>query len=352
MKKVRNILLISVLLISFNGISQRFSRSSLEMSVGYNKYSDKLGDSRGDILVNTGYRYMLTRTFGLQGFWQFDVIKSKDYYNHTQCEYSVVSNLFRIEMFKKLARFGRFNVNATTGLGATFYYLENDQRARVFNYTAAGNVFYAIGQNRNPWGAIKLEYRGTANTSQDYTLNNNFRTTSTPIQAFKQDISLGFIIYLDQNSKTTHADWVNKKRKNRIVTNNIVTPTIKKIDTIIVQKEIKQEMVIPHEVVLFEEGSDEINTDSQRTSIIKMAEFLDKHPDVKIEVVGASCGGKGSAQRNLELSISRAKKVYDKIASLRGNDYSRLSYRGTGVDTKYKHKDQDVQKRVNFIIYK
>lgn len=344
-------LLVLFLLVFTTVKAQKFARQSLEMSIGRNLYSDKLGDSRGDILVNTGYRYMFTPTFGLQGFWQFDVIRAKQNLSHPDCDYAAVSNNLRLEVFKRLARFGKITFNGTAGAGVTFFYLRDDARQRAFNYTAAGNIFYSLGQERNPWGALKLEYRGIANTGQDYTLNQRFRTTSTPIQAFKQDISLGFLVYLDTGRNKSHADWTEKRR--RMLSDCIECKEGEILQDInIYPTSIQKEIVIPHEVVLFEEGSAEINTDSQRTAIIKMVEFLENHPDTKIEVVGSACGGKGSPERNFELSVSRAKVVYDKMASLRNDNYSGLSYRGTGVDTKYRHQDQDVQKRVNFVIYK
>lgn len=342
--------MITLLLVVATVNAQRFGRQSLEMSVGRNLYSDKLGNSRGDILVNTGYRYMFTPTFGLQGFWQFDVIRSKDLPNHPECEYAAVSHNFRIEMFKRLARFGRFTVNGTAGLGTTFYYMREDARARVFNYTAAGNVLYSLGDKRNPWGAIKAEYRGIANTDQDYTLNSNFRTTSNPIQAFKQDVSIGFLVYLDNGRNKSHADWTRKRRSR-------IADCVECKDGDIIQPitvnptEIRTELVIPYEVVLFDEGSYDIRED-QKAAIVKMVDFMEKHPDLKIEVVASACGGKGTPERNFELSVLRAKEVYEKMASLRGGDYSRLSYRGTGVDTKFSHADQDIQKRANFVIYK
>jgi len=348
---MKKLIILLVLLTSFGSQAQNFGRQSLEMSVGRNMYSDKLGNSRGDLLVNTGYRYMFTPTFGLQGFWQFDVIRSKNLPNHPECEYAAVSHNFRVEMFKRLARFGRFTVNGTVGLGTTFYYMREDVRARVFNYTAAGNVLYSLGDKRNPWGAIKAEYRGIANTDQDYTLNNNFRTTSNPIQALKQDVSIGFLVYLDNGRNKSHADWT-RKRRSRIADcveckdGDIVQPII------VNPTEIRTEFLIPHEVVLFEEGSYEINTDSQRIAIIKMVEFLEKHKEIKIEIVGSACGGQGSYKRNFELSQLRAKEVYEKMGSMRNNDFSRLSYKGVGIDTKYEHENQDLQKRVSFIIYK
>ena len=113
-----------------------------------------------------------------------------------------------------------------------------------------------------------------------------------------------------------------------------------------------QQMVIPNEIVLFDEGSSKIGKD-QLAAIIKMTDYLDTNPSINIELVGAACGGQGSPKRNFELSEARAKAVYDKMASLRGGDYSRLSYRGVGVDTKYTNKnDIDANKRVNFLIFK
>lgn len=346
---MKKLILTTLLLVVTTVNAQQFGRQSLEMSVGRNLYSDKLGDSRGDILVNTGYRYMLTETFGLQGFWQFDVIRSRELPEHPECEYAAVSHNFRVEAFKRLARFGRFTVNGTAGLGVTFYYMRDDARARVFNYTAAGNVLYSLGDKRNPWGALKAEYRGIANTDQDYTLNSNFRTTSNPIQAFKQDVSLGFLVYLDTKRNKSHADWSRKRRRKladctECKDGGIIQPIT------INPTEIRTELVIPYVVILFDEGSSEIRVD-QLNNVEEMAEFKRKHPELKMEMVGSSCGGKGTPERNLQLSIDRAKAVYEKLGSLLGS-FEGLSYRGTGVDKKYKHENQDIQKRVNFVIYK
>jgi len=346
--KMKKLLILIVLLTSFGSQAQNFARQSLGMNVGTNLYSDKLGNSDYGFLTGVDYRYMFTQDFGLVGSWQFDTITNET--DHKLCEYAAVSHNFRIEMFKRLVSLGRFTVNGTAGLGTTFYYMKEDARARVFNYTAAANILYSLGNKKSPWGALKAEYRGIANTDQDFTLNNNFRTSSNPIQAFKQDLSLGFLVYLDRKANKPHADWSKKETKlaecieckdGDIIQPIVINPTT-----------IKKEMVIPYEVVLFEENSYEINTDAQRSAIVKMAEFIDKYEDMKMEIVASSCAGHGTPEYNFDLSVKRAKAVYEEVASLRGDDYSRLSYRGTGEDKRYRHKNQAYQKRVNFVIYK
>ncbi len=346
---MKKLIFLSTMLIFININAQDFARQSLEMGVGQNLYHDGLGNSRSSILVNAGYRYMITPKFGLQGNWQFDVLRSKDHPDHPECEYRAYSQGFRVEMFRRIARFGRFTVNGTAGFGGTYYWLRDNKKERVFNYTAAGNVLYSLGQKRNPWGFVGLEYRGTANTAQEKTLNSNFETTGNPIQAFKQDLVFRVGVYLDNKKDKPHADWYEEDDCIECIQNPLSSKSSLTRESNIQPSE--KELVIPHEVVLFDEGSYEIRED-QKNPIVKMVDFMDKHPDLKIELVGAACGGKGSPQRNFELSELRAKAVYEKMASLRGDDYSRLSYRGTGVDTKYRHQDQDIQKRVNFIIYK
>ena len=111
-----------------------------------------------------------------------------------------------------------------------------------------------------------------------------------------------------------------------------------------------KEFVIPQEHVFFEEGKYRI-LQSELNAITNIYEFLEEHPDTKVECVGSSCSNQGSDKRNFQLSELRAKQVHDKLISM-GIDESRIKYKGTGKDKKYSGKDSDVQKRVSFIIYK
>ncbi len=343
MKKILVLLIVMASAATLN--AQKYAKQSLEMAAGSNVYTDKLGTSKSGLLVSTSYRYMFTPSFGLRAAWQFDVTKSKEYDEHPECEYAAVSHHFRVEGFKRLARFGRFTVNGTAGVGATFYYMRQDARERVFNYTASGSLFYSLGYKDNPWGFLKAEYRVIANNGQSYTLNRAFETTSAPIQAVRRNISLGFGVYLDNASGKRHGDWYKKRRKKRAPKTEVVNNYID-IDTTIVKKQY----VAGDYVVLFQEGKTRIQ-DHQLVDIYKAVEFLKSNPEHNAEIIGGACTNQGSYERNLTLSQERARAVYNKMV-LMGVSPKRLSHRGTGNGNGYDGRSSDIQKRVDIEIYK
>ena len=345
---MKKLIILSILLMYINTQAQGFRRHSVELGVGQSIYSDRLGNAKLGLLLNGGYRYMLTPTFGVQGFAQVDDIKSLPNLSHPDCEYSAISNTLRVEAFKRIARFGRFIVNGTAGFGVTHYQTRIDHAPTVFNYTAAGNIMHSLGNKKNPWGAIKLEYRGIANTGQDRTLNNNFNTTSNPIQAFKQDLLGGIVFYLGKNKKDVHADWYKKKVETKVINNRFIEQPVNLYPTQIINNRI---IVLYRKfVVFFQEGKYDIQ-DHQKDDIYEAVEFLKGNPQFKAVVLGGACTNQGSDARNLELSQKRALAVWSKMYKM-GIPSTRIDHKGTGVGNGYGGNNSDIQKRVDIIIYK
>lgn len=327
--------------------AQEFGKWSLEMSYGENLVTDQIGVSRTSSLVNLGTRYMLTPTFGLQTFGQFDVYRSSDYPDHLECEYRAYGVSARLEMFKRFFRKGRFTINGSLGIGGNYMWLNhpNHDKERTFQYTAAGSVLYGLG-DRYKWGALKLEYRVLANTSQDRTLNGNFETTQNGINSYFQNLSMGFVVYLGTNSRKRPADfWKEKRRpKPECCEKEIVQP-ITVNPTQIIEKDNK-----PVEYVFFDYDKKVLKVQS-RNAIYKVANYMKQNPQYKLKIEGWACAS-GTKEYNQRLSQDRAEIVYLTFVAL-GVDKERLSFEGKGIDYDYVTElSHQFPRRTELILYK
>jgi len=331
---MKKLIFLLPMLIFININAQDFARQSLEMGVGQNLYHDGLGTSRSSILVNAGYRYMFTPKFGLQGNWQFDVLRSKDHPGHPECEYRAYSQGFRIEMFRNIARIGRFSINGTAGFGGTYYWLRDNLKERVFNYTAAGNVLYSLGQKKNPWGFVGLEFRGTANTTQEKTLNSNFDATGNPIQAFKQDFVLRVGIYLDNGRRKPHVDWgevpvsVKSLEKETTKKEDCCQQNVNITSTTYSIKEIVPVPVAEH--IFFDFDSNEIKPRSRNASE-KVTLFAKQNPQYDIVLEGWSCLSSESYYNRVELPKKRT-AIMKALLISKGVEASRIIESPQGID--------------------
>ena len=81
--------------------AQRFGRHSLEMGYGKNKFKSDLVDGRTSDLVNVGYRYMITKKFGVQTFGQIEVVQSERGASK-DVEFGSFSVTHRVELYQRL----------------------------------------------------------------------------------------------------------------------------------------------------------------------------------------------------------------------------------------------------------
>lgn len=70
-------------------------------------------------------------------------------------------------------------------------------------------------------------------------------------------------------------------------------------------------------------------SDMVMDSLNIVAEFLKKHPSLKVEI-GCHTDSRGDSNKNLQLSIFRAEKVREYLITAKGIDASRLTCKGYG----------------------
>ncbi|WMJ73485.1 OmpA family protein [Cytophagaceae bacterium ABcell3] len=96
--------------------------------------------------------------------------------------------------------------------------------------------------------------------------------------------------------------------------------------------------------IYFEVNSYKLEEKS-KTELDKIVRFMEGNPDVKIEF-GGHTDNTGNEKANQELSLNRAKSVYDYI-ELKGIDSSRLSYKGYGQSKPVAPNDTEENRRLN-----
>lgn len=333
-------ILLFTLFLGLNAHSQRnFARQSLGLSIGAGLYHDKLGDSKPGLITGLDYRYMLTRKFGLVGSWQFDVINSKNRPDHPECEYNAVSHNFNAGIYHEIARFNRFVVGASAGMGVSFFYLEQDQRERIFSYNAYGQVLYGIGKRSNPWGNIFLRYRGTGFASLQHTLNDEFPTTSTPIQAFKQDVSVGISIYLDNRNNRPAADF---KKQPRIV-HSETRYEVQKVPIINVLHDCATCKDIFSAEFYFPRGKHNV-LEAHRPDLRRIANHVIDNENLRIEGSAYACIA-GTIKEQMKWSVDRATEITETFIAL-GVPKDRIDIKPMGADTDMVGKVHDFAQRV------
>ena len=104
--------------------------------------------------------------------------------------------------------------------------------------------------------------------------------------------------------------------------------------------------------IFFETGSSELNIVESALELNTLVDFLESHPDIKIQIQGHT-DNVGTAADNQQLSEARARAVYEHLTGA-GIDPERLSYMGFGesqpVETNETEAGRRKNRRTTFII--
>ena len=85
--------------------------------------------------------------------------------------------------------------------------------------------------------------------------------------------------------------------------------------------------------------------DKSRTELNKLISFLNANPNARIEI-GGHTDNTGSGEYNLDLSLRRAKSVYDFLIE-KGINKARLKYKGYGQNMPAFPNDSDLHRQMN-----
>ena len=109
-------------------------------------------------------------------------------------------------------------------------------------------------------------------------------------------------------------------------------------------KPIKRGLAATLNNIFFDVDKYEIKEKS-KTELNKTAKFLETNPEVRIEISGHT-DNSGSATHNLELSLNRAKAVYDFLLD-QGINSKRLEYQGYGANAPIAPNDSESNRQLN-----
>ena len=109
-------------------------------------------------------------------------------------------------------------------------------------------------------------------------------------------------------------------------------------------KPIKSGLAATLNNIFFDVDKYEIKEKS-KTELNKTAKFLEANPEVRIEISGHT-DNSGSASHNLQLSLNRAKAVYDFLID-QGINPKRLKYQGYGANAPVAPNDSESNRQLN-----
>lgn len=329
---MKKIILLMLILCRIN-VTAQYKKHSVEVGLGINYHVSPLDNANIGLHGNVLYRYNVGPKFGIGLLGSYDTLTN----NHSECEYDEKAFNITPEVFYRFLRRDNWAVIGHTGVGFSKLGQEN-----LLNYVIGGTILRKITGNI----AAKLGYIGTSYVYQTNALDNFTPINSNGINSYTNQIFAGIAYRFGRGG--THADFYKDEPKQEIIRELEIRTEKETVIQQIVERKA-QRIAVPNEFVFFKEGKTNIEKE-ELGAIMRIYEFMLLHPAYKLAIVGSSCGGHGSFERNLELSVIRAKNVFDKLGSL-GMSSDRMSHRGVGVDKLFKHQDQDVQKRVELILY-
>ena len=350
---MKKILLIALFFVATTINAQK--HWSAELGVGNQSIASECQDLTNALLHIDGVvRYSFNEKFGVGAYMGYDDLDLENYITKDPTE----TNYYRLSLegvvdVTEVTGLGNnvFTLLMHGGFGATYFSTSNDYNSLLPNMSGGITGLFKINKSL----ALKADMSTTAHFNQGRDLGGEHNVTNVGINSFINNFTIGAVIYFGRsktNSKE-HYDWSKKPVVDNTWKNNV----IKKVRDL----ERKASQVIPvpivgndccadklNEHIFFSENKYDIRS-SELNALVNVIDYLERNPNVNLEIVGQSCYTHGSDRYNLELSKKRAEKVYNKLISMH-IDANRLTYKGIGRDKRFTTDDNDAQKRVDFFI--
>jgi len=242
------------------------------------------------------------------------------------------------------------------GPGMSFIAIDNDDWQRflpsytdeVFSLTGGLTGMVKISKTF----AATLDYRTTANITQDYTLDGYIPIANADVNSTVTNFSIGLTIYPGKKKdgeKQEHADWYvapSPVYTNTYVTN--VNHVTREYVRNVTESSCECEVV---EFVFFDHDKYKIKEQSLN-AITKVFDYLNENKNAELWIKGFASATSSSAEYNKTLSRKRAKAIYDKLEAM-GTDMNRVSVSSEGKDYEWADESiHDVARRVELIITK
>lgn len=196
---------------------------------------------------------------------------------------------------------------------------------------------------------VKLDWTVTGNFMQGKNLDGIQNVSSVGINSFVNNASVGLIWRPKMKRYTDRWDRLSDRvaKLNRMVS-ELEKKSITPAQVINNNTTLEVILDVLNEHIFFKEDSYRLEQ-SELNALVNVIEYLDRNPNVSLEIVGSSCSKHATPEYNQILSEKRAAKVYERLVRM-GVPSDRLSHRGVGNDARFSEDDSDAQRRVDFFV--